>query len=186
MVLLFIGQEGTDMARRFKHLSKSDRIKIEALKKAKHTPAEIADELGVDRSTIYRELKRGTFIAKNSDLTEEERYSPDIADNKYRENLKNKGPGLKIGNDQALADYIEDKIYREKYSPDAVIGELTATNGWSKFKTRICTTTLYSYIEKDIFLKLANKNLPANGTAWAGSAGTVGTMVIAGAVPKQS
>ena len=148
------------MARRFKHLTWADRIKIEALNKAGHTPTDIAGILDVDRSTIYRELKRGTYTALNSDLTEEERYSPEKAESRYRENLKNKGPGLKIGNAQALADYIEQKIYDEKYSPDAVIGELTATDGWSRFKTRICTTTLYSYIDKDIFLKLTNKDLP--------------------------
>ncbi len=151
------------MARRFKQLTKADRIRIETLRKAKHPVSEIANELGVDRSTIYRELKRGTYIAKNSDLTEEERYSPDIAEKKYREHLKNKGPGLKIGNDQALADYIEDKILNQNYSPDAVIGELTATNGWDKFKTRFCTKTLYNYIDKEIFLNLTNKNLPVKG-----------------------
>lgn len=148
------------MARTFKQLTKADRIKIEALVKAGHGKQEIADQLHVYRSTIYRELKRGTYTALNSDLTTEERYSPDIADDKYRENLKSKGGTLKIGNDIKLANYIEDKIINEDYSPAAVLGELKAQGREDEFTVTICVTTLYSYIDKGIFLKLTNKHLP--------------------------
>ena len=148
------------MAKGFKHLTKADRIKIEALLKAGHSIKEIADLLHVHRSTIYREVKRGIFTALNSDLTTEERYSPDIADDKYRENLKSKGGVLKIGNDIKLANYIEEKIINEDYSPAAVLGEIKAQGKEGGFKTTICVTTLYSYIDKGIFLRLTNKNLP--------------------------
>lgn len=146
--------------RRFRQLTKTDRIKIEALLKAGHSKNEIAEQLHVHRSTIYRELKRGVFTALNSDLTTEERYSPDIADARYKENLKSKGGCLKIGNDIKLANYIEDKIVNDDYSPAAVIGELKLKGDESGFETMICVTTLYSYIDKGIFLKLTNKNLP--------------------------
>ena len=148
------------MARIFKQLTKADRIKVEALLKAGHSKEEIADQLHVHRSTIYREVKRGTFTALNSDLTTEERYSPDIAHDKYEENLKSKGGVLKIGNDIKLANYIEDKIINNDYSPEAVLGELKAKGKEGEFKVTICVTTLYSYIDKGIFLKLTNKNLP--------------------------
>ena len=144
--------------RTFKQLTMADRIRIEALLKAGHSKSEIAALLRVHRSTIYRELKRGVFTALSPELVEEERYSPDIADARYRENLKSKGGCLKIGNDIELANYIEDKIINEDYSPAAVIGELRAGE-CKKFKTTICVTTLYSYIDKGIFLKLTNKNL---------------------------
>ena len=147
------------MARTFKQLTKADRIKIEALLKAGHSKKEIADLLHVHRSTIYREVKRGVFTALNSDLTQEERYSPDIAHDKYVENLKSKGGCLKIGNDIKLANYIEDKILNEDYSPAAVLGEIKAQGKESEFSVMICTTTLYSYIDKGIFLRLTNKNL---------------------------
>lgn len=148
------------MARTFKQLTKADRIKIEALLKAGHSKKEIADLLHVHRSTIYREVKRGVFTALNSDLTQEERYSPDIAHDKYVENLKSKGGCLKIGNDIKLANYIEDKILNEDYSPAAVLGEIKAQGKEGEFSVMICTTTLYSYIDKGIFLRLTNKNLP--------------------------
>ena len=72
----------------FSHVTRSDRITIEAMLKAGSSRKEIAEKIGVHISTIYREEKRGRYIHTNSDLTEEERYSPDIADEKYRENLK--------------------------------------------------------------------------------------------------
>ena len=72
---------------------------------------------------------------------------------------KNKGPGLKIGKDHELVKYIENKIIKENYSPDAVIGEIKEKR--LKFKTQICTKTLYNYIDRgDVFLKLTNKDLP--------------------------
>lgn len=148
------------MVRTFKQLTKTDRIKIEALLKAGHSKEEIAEQLHVHRSTIYREVKRGTFTALNSDLTTEERYSPDIAHDRYEENLKSKGGVLKIGNDIKLANYIEDKIINDDYSPAAVLGELKAQGKESEFQVTICVTTLYSYIDKGIFLRLTNKNLP--------------------------
>lgn len=148
------------MARTFKQLTKADRIKMEALLKIGHSKEEIAEQLHVHRSTIYREVKRGVFTALNSDLTTEERYSPDIAYDKYRENLKNKGSVLKIGNDIKLANYIEEKIIKEDYSPAAVLGELKAQGKEEEFTVTICVTTLYSYIDKGIFLKLTNKDLP--------------------------
>ena len=58
--------------RRFKQLSRADRLKLEALLKAGHGKQEIADQIGVHVSTIYREIKRGTYTHTNSDLTEED------------------------------------------------------------------------------------------------------------------
>lgn len=148
--------------RRFKHLSPTDRIRIEEKIKAKKTPREIADEIGVHISTIYRELKRGQYEHLNSDYTTEVRYSPDIAQERYERNLEAKGAPLKIGSDFELAQYIEDKITREKYSPAAVLGEIKAQG--IQFQTTICTTTLYSYITKGVFLTLTNKHLPVKGS----------------------
>lgn len=148
--------------RRFKHLTKTDRLRIEAHCRDGKAPKEIAEIIGVHISTIYRELKRGQYEHRNSDWTTEERYSPDIADDRYRENLSAKGPELKIGKDHKLAEYIEGKIADEKYSPEAVLGEIKAKG--LAFDTSISVNTLYSYISKGIFLRLTNKNLPVKGT----------------------
>ena len=149
------------MARRFKQLTKADRLKIEALIKAGNGKEEIADLIGVHISTIYRELKRGRYIHTNSDLTEEERYSPDIAHDKYRENLRAKGPDLKIGNDQALADFIEDKMVNDDFSVGAVLGYIEQQG--LQFSVTITRQTLYRYIDIGLFLNLTNKQLPIKG-----------------------
>lgn len=137
-----------------------DRIRLETLYNAGHKVVEIAEVLQVHRSTIYNELKRGQYEHLNSDYTMEQRYSSDLAQQKCEENLKVRGTQLKIGNDIKLANYIEDKIVNDGYSPDAIIGELTETGRWKEFQTKICTTTVYSYIDKGIFLRVTNKDLP--------------------------
>lgn len=140
-----------------KYLTLKDRYEIEALKKAGHKNSEIARQIGKSDRTIRREIKRGTVQLLNTDLTYRYEYCADVAQRKYEENASNKGPGLKIGKDHKLASYIETKIINDKYSPDAVIGEIKAKN--IEFKTSICTKTLYSYIDKGIFLNLSNKHL---------------------------
>ena len=101
------------MRRGFRQLKWEDRIRIETMIKAGHRVVEIAEMFGVHRSTIYNELKRGQYVHTNTDLTEEVRYSPEIAQEKCEENLKVRGTQLKIGNNIAFANYIEEKIVEE-------------------------------------------------------------------------
>lgn len=147
--------------RRFKHLTWNDRLKIEAFLKCGKPVQEIADEIGVHRNTIYNEIKRGRYTHKNSDWTEEERYSPEIAHAAYKEHLAAKGPGLKIGKDYRLAEYIERRIVEDGFSPAAVLGEIKVKG--LKFDTMICEATLYSYIKKGVFLTLEMTHLPCKG-----------------------
>jgi IS30 family transposase len=149
----------TTVSRKNKHLNERERYAIEVYLKEKYTVMEIAKRLGRHRRTIEREIARGSVYLQNSDLTYRKAYCADVAQRKYVENGKNKGPQLKIGNDHKLARYIETKIINEKYSPDAVIGQIKAKG--LQFKTSICTKTLYNYIDRgDVFLKLTNKDLP--------------------------
>lgn len=145
--------------RRYRHLRWTDRLRIEQMLRDGKSKRYIADEIGVHLNTIYNELKRGQYIHTNSDWTEEIRYAPEKAEAAYRENLAAKGPDLKIGKDRALASYIEHMIADEKYSPAAVIEEIRKEG--LKFETTIKSkTTLYSYIDKGIFLTITNKDLP--------------------------
>lgn len=139
-----------------KQLTYNDRLQLEVLIKAKHTKDEIAHILDFHISTIYRELRRGQFEALNSDLTKEIRYSPDIAQQHKEEVLAAKGAGLKIGNEQAFADRIEEIIINEGYSPAAALAKMKDEG----FEFSICVTTLYSYIEKGVFVNLTLKDLP--------------------------
>jgi IS30 family transposase len=143
----------------WKQLCENDRYQIEALYKKKHSAAEIGASLEPkrDRRTIERELKRGMTIQRNSDLTEKAVYLADVGQRKHEEACANKGRALKIGHDHRLADHIEDKIKNEKWSPDAVIGNIKAEK--LRFETSICTKTLYNYIDSGIFAGISNKDL---------------------------
>lgn len=151
---------GADMGHKFSHLQKSDRYKIEVLLNAGHSAQEIADAIHVHVSTIYREIKRARMIQLTTDYEEIEKYNPDEAERRYRENLSAKGPGLKIGNDFELIEYLEEKMLDKDNprSPAAALADIELEG--RTFKTSICVNTLYSYIEKGVFLTLTNADLP--------------------------
>jgi transposase, IS30 family len=154
--------------RKNKHLNIRERYRIEDLVKERITPFDIAKRLGRHQRSIEREISRGTVKFKNSDLTYRKEYCADAGQRIYEENSRNKGPGLKIGKDHKLVKHIESKIVKHKYSPDAVIGEIEAKN--LKFDTKICTKTLYNYIDRDdVFLSLTNKDLPVKKDKKKGS-----------------
>ena len=150
------------MGQHWSHLTPTKRIQLDAFIRAGMKPKDIAKELGVHHTTIYRELKRCTYEHLNSDYTTETRYNPEGAQARYEANLRAKGPELKIGNDYELADYLIAKIRDEKYSPEAAIGE-AEVKGWP-FKTHICASTAYNYIRGEIFGdELTVSMLPQHG-----------------------
>ena len=102
--------------RKNKHLNGKERYEIEILLKEKMKTKDIAQRLGRNIRTIQREIKRGTSILLNSDLTYRKEYCADTAQRDYIDLSKNKGPGLKIGKDHRLAKNIEKKIIEDKYS----------------------------------------------------------------------
>lgn len=107
---------------KYKNLNWNNRLQIEALWNAKHTVKEIAEQIGVHQSTIYRELKRGkTVKRKSSDWSEQTIYSPDLAQNRADEKQKEKGRPLKVGNDWEFVHFVEDMIIQKRYSPAAVL-----------------------------------------------------------------
>ena len=142
----------------FRHLGYADRIKIEALQKAGTCVKEIAAYIGCSVSTVYRELKRGSYKRLTSEWETVSAYSADIAQQDYDYKATAKGAQLKIGDDHAFAAYIERKIISERYSPAAVLGEIRARG--MAFQTMVCVKTLYNYIDRRVFLRLSNEHLP--------------------------
>lgn len=146
------------MGRKFKHLTKTQRNQLEMLLRANVHKTEIAEYLGVSLATVYREIKRGSYLHRNTDWTESVRYSADKADYKYRKMLKEKGSQIKLGNDYEYAEYLERKIVEEKMSPKAVLGYIEKHK--IKFNTTISVNTFYSYIRNGYFSQLEMKHLP--------------------------
>lgn len=148
--------------RRFRRLTKQDRVTIEAYTRTGMRASEIARRVGVHRATIYRELKRGAYVHTRRDGGQDvARYSADLAQGRYEAKWSGLGPELKIGKDRRLAAYIEAKIIEQHYSPAAVLGEIKARG--MEFDTSFCVRTLYSYIDKGLFIRLTNKDLLIKG-----------------------
>jgi transposase, IS30 family len=96
-----------------RHLRERERYKIEGYKEIGLSNREIARILGKSHSTINYEIKRGEVIQRKSDLTEVKVYKADYAQMKAEEASKNKGTGLKIGNDYELVKFLEEKSERK-------------------------------------------------------------------------
>lgn len=151
------------MRAKYKQLSKADRIKIEALTRAGHKPREIAELVGCHVSTIYRELRRGEYMHLTTEYVYERRYSADKAEAARELNATAKGAPLKIGSNYAVAEFIENKIRNDKYSPAAVCA-LLRTDECAHFGVTFCRATIYKYIEDgNIFPNITNKDLPEKG-----------------------
>ncbi len=147
--------------RKGQHIQWEERLKIEGALRTGSKPEEIAKMIGCCRATIYNEINRGKCIQQH-DAEFVEEYCADVAERKYQENLRAKGPDIKLGNDFALAEYIETKIVIEHYSPGAALAAIKEEG--LEFDTEICENTLYNYIYRgDIFLTLSKKHLLYKG-----------------------
>lgn len=147
----------TTKSKKYVHLTERERFKIEGLLEGKKDAGEIAILLRRDRSTIYREIKRGTISRLHWDLSEKKMYRANFAQADYDKQGQNKERSLKIGKDARLEAYIRIKLIDERFSPDAIIGQIKA-NGL-EFEGIITTKTLYNYIDAGFFSGISNKNL---------------------------
>jgi IS30 family transposase len=99
-----------------KHITESERYQIEGFKKIKMSNRRIAKALGKSHTAINEEIKRGTVKQLTTELIEIEVYKADYAQMKADEAGSNRGPGLKIGKDFKLVEFLEIKIRIEKFS----------------------------------------------------------------------
>ncbi len=85
--------------------------------------SEISELLERDKSTIYREIKRGMVEFRNSDWSVRKEYSAYYSLNIRGQLMSKTGRKLFYEKDSLLLSYIQSKL-DEKYSPDAISGEL--------------------------------------------------------------
>jgi transposase, IS30 family len=148
-------------SKKYVHLNEKERYKIEGLLEGKKDVEEIALILGRDRSTIYREIIRGTIIRVLTNLSEQEKYRANAGQADYDKQGRNKERSLKIGKDKELESYIRGKILNDHFSPDAIIGEIKLKG--LVFKGIICTKTVYNYIDAGLLSGISNKDLWEKG-----------------------
>jgi IS30 family transposase len=150
-------QNNTTSARTFKHLSNFDRGRIHALLEEGLSPSRIATKLGRHRSTILREIKRGNTTQIRSDLTTYETYFPETGQAVYEKNRSACGRKSKSLQAESFLHYTEQKILKEKWSPDVVVRAARREKKFDK-ASMVCTKTLYSYIDQCL-LKVRNIDL---------------------------
>lgn len=145
-------------------LSRCERLEIKRALSAGFSIRSIAKSLGRAPSTISRDVKRGSrihrertkYISKDPNYPEFIDllvYYPDVAANVVKSNCSNRGGNFKL-NDPTLINFVEKCIIEFKYSPDVVVNLLQ-----SKFNFKICTKTIYNYIEKQVVLKVKSIDL---------------------------
>ena len=144
----------------YKTFTKSTRDKLEALYNAGLSIKRISEILGYTYHGVYYELERGYYMHRNSDWTETKKYSADKAQFAADLRATAKGAPLKLGNDTKFAKFVEDMVL-SGYSPGAIL--LYIKEHGLHFKTKVCRVTLYSYIDKNVFLRISNKNLLRKG-----------------------
>ena len=142
-------------SRKFHHLTEIQRGEIQAMMKLKVSKVQIAAKVGISRSTLYEELKRGTVTQMNSDLTTREEYFAETGQIVYERNRQNCRKPFKIAKAEEFVKYAEEKIIKEKMSPDSVAGYAKKEN---LFEETVCTKTLYNYIDKCL-IKVKNIDL---------------------------
>lgn len=150
-----LNKKHTTSARTFKHLSSYQRGSIYSLLQEGYNPSYIAKKLGRHRSTIYREIKRGTTTQKRSNLTTYEAYFPETGQAVYEKNRSACGKKSKLLEVESFLIYAEEKILKEKWSPDAVVGKARLFMDRSEI---VCTKTLYNYIDQGL-LRVRNMDL---------------------------
>ena len=115
-------KHSTTTTRNFKHLIAYQRGEIQALLKEGRPKMRIAQKVGIVRSTLYEELKRGTVEQMNSDLTKRREYFADTGQLIYEEHRKVCRKPYKVDAASNFLRHIEKVVLKDKISPDAVCG----------------------------------------------------------------
>lgn len=117
------------MKKNYLHWKKEEREQLEILLKTDMSKQDIADLIGKDRSTIYREIARNDA---------DQNYSAKEAHNRY---LSNRSKPIKIEQDKKLKKEIIS-LLKKKYSPGQIVWFLKRKYGQSP----VSAETIYQYI----------------------------------------
>jgi len=85
--------------RKFKTITYTMRLKIEALYNNGFQKTKIANEIGTTYTSVYREIKRGLYEHRNTDYTTSTMYSAEIAQRDHDTKMSKCGRPIKLGND---------------------------------------------------------------------------------------
>lgn len=118
----------------YSQLSKAERMELSILLRKGYPVPDIANELGRHRSTIYREVRRGSVTGA---------YDAKKANHKHYVRRKySKYQGMRIIENVKLREYIETRLRDDQWSPEQIAGRLASEAGL----VRVSAPTIYKYI----------------------------------------
>jgi IS30 family transposase len=160
-------EQHTTKARKYQHLNESERQIIERLRRNGKQPAEIAHVLCRNRSTIGREIRRGSVaqrktVQSNSKrievplYTETATYFADVGEREYRKRRENTGTKCRLAQCLPFVEYLEAQVLSPlKWSPDAVVGKAKTSGQFAYIPS---TRTVYHWIDQGL-CKVKNLDL---------------------------
>ncbi len=140
------------------YMKEYERYQLEILLKEGCPVKKIASVLGRCRATIYNEMERGKTERMDTGLVKHTVYDAYTGQRVKEERSHNKGVPLKVGNDMGFVKKVEELILKDRYSPYASLAYIR--RNCPGIRTDVCTSTLYSYIRKGLFLHVTGDCLP--------------------------
>lgn len=146
--------------RTFKHLTAEQRGIIQAMHQAGHTQEEISETIGVNQSTISRELKRGKTRQMDYNGRYYDIYLAESGSRVYKDNRKNcqtKGlQAFSLAFLKALEKALLTKKEKRRYSVDTFVHIYQREHPLERVP---CTKTVYQWIDQGL-LAIKNIDLP--------------------------
>lgn len=146
--------------KQYRHLTKDDRVKIETLvnivdEKGRrlYSNQYIADQVGVDKSTISRELKNRikSKISVMTGKVKNKPYNAIDAQNDYKFKRAMSKAEYKLEKYPKMKKFIEDKILNDKWAPDVIVGYMKKHNYFKRDGfSSITMQTIYNAIRYNI------------------------------------
>jgi len=139
---------------KFKHLLYHERVLLAFMLKQGYTQTGIAQELGVNRSTVSREIHRGSVLQIVAGKTVK-RYFAETAQSIADASKANVGRKTKFFTCGKFIEYADTLMKEKDFSPDAGVGQALDLDLFRP-EEMVCTNTLYRYIDSGI---LTTKNI---------------------------
>jgi IS30 family transposase len=145
----------TSNPRKNKHLTLTERVKIELMTNDGKTPYVISKALNRPINTILGELKRGTVdqikVGKTLKI-----YLADAGQARYKENRKGCCRKYQVLECDDFIKHIECEMLKNDWSVDSAVGRTVASGTFTK---TLCTKTIYNYIDLGL-MGIKNFHLP--------------------------
>ena len=130
-------QNSITKTKKIEHLTYAKRSQIEVLLKAKIPKTQIASIIGISRATLYRELKRGSVVQKNSNWTFRTQYFADSGQDKYERNRTDCHRKSLLTKYQNEIEELKSLMKRKHWSIGATYSQLNPC---------VCLRTVYNYL----------------------------------------